>query len=270
MSELNLSLYHLAEGSDLLELFEIRAEMESELRAVEASDPDVAEVGHQNIRVIDEQIAAYMAALPTKVDSVRHVWKRIEVLIAEAAEEVKFQSKRGQHLKADLERLKDYCQRCMELIEWKPGKPRKLQGRSGYLLLKGNGGRPAVEVYDETLVPADLCVAEGRVPLWIWQSVLRYMHLAGERGDGAAAEIARDLDGCSSMKSVPSVSLIAARLSEACVECEGAGDKCCNPDHTRPTDCGEACRTCRYCNGSGKASVPGARLKPVGSHVEVR
>ena len=125
---MNSSLYHLAEGGDLLELFEIRAEMEAELRAVEASDPEVAEVGRENIRVIDEQIAAYMAALPTKVDKVRHVWKRIEVLIQEAADEVKFQSKRGQHLKADLERLKDYCQRCMELIEWKPGKPREAGG----------------------------------------------------------------------------------------------------------------------------------------------
>ena len=69
---------------------------------------------------------------------------------------------------------------------------------------------------------------------------------------------------------VPSLSLISARLSEACVECEGAGEKCCNPDHSRPTDCGEACRVCRYCGGSGKASVPGCRLKGVGSHVECR
>ena len=101
----------------------------------------------------------------TKVDKVRAVWKRIEVLIQEAADRGKdSQSKRGQHLKADLERLKDYCQRCMELIDWKPGKPRKLEGHSGAIYLKGNGGRPGVEVYDDSLVPDELCNGHGNDP----------------------------------------------------------------------------------------------------------
>ena len=127
MSELNLSLYHLAEGGDLLELFEMRAEAEAACSEIGIQGEALDDAMH-GLAVINEQIAAYMAALPAKVDSVRHVWKRIEVLIQEAADEVKFQSKRGQHLKEDLERLKDYCHRCMELIEWKPGKPRKLEG----------------------------------------------------------------------------------------------------------------------------------------------
>ena len=247
MSDLNLSLYHLAEGGDLLELFEMRAEalVESD-KILAAAGPESSDYGDAlgDVKVIDEQITAYMAALPAKVDSVRHVWKRIEVLITEAADEVKFQSKRGQHLKADLERMKDYCQRCMELIEWKPGKPRKLEGRSGYLLLKGNGGRPAVEVYDESLVPDDLCTVTVTMNATSWAI------LSSDDAYGPA------LRKCQAPR-VPSLSLIAARLSERCEHCDGApavGTK----------------DECQFCGGSGKASVPGARLKEPGSHVECK
>ena len=84
---------------------------------------------------------------------------------------MKFQQERSAHLKADLERLKDYCQRCMELIEWKPGKPRKLEGHSGAIYLKGNGGRPGVEVYDESLVPDDLCTVTVTMPMDVWKNL---------------------------------------------------------------------------------------------------
>ena len=124
---LELSLYHLAEGGDLLELFEMRAEAQRHLAEL-APDSEEYQEPVNDLKVLDDQITAYMAALPAKVDSVRHVWKRIEVLIQEAADEVKFQQARGKHMKADLERLKDYCQRCMELIEWKSGKPREVGG----------------------------------------------------------------------------------------------------------------------------------------------
>jgi hypothetical protein len=216
MSELNLSLYKLAEGGDLLELFEMQAE----------------EIAYR-------------------------VLMACESLIAEGQEEVHFQSKRVQTLKADLERLKDYCQRCMELIDWKPGKPRKLEGRSGYLLLKANGGRPAVEVTDEGLVPDELCTVTVMMRPSHWKDIKPMIN----QGPLASMTIG---------PRVPSLSLIAEALSQPCVECAGAGEKCCNPDHTRPTDCTERCRTCNYCGGSGKNSVPGARLKPQGAHVEVK
>ena len=245
---LELSLYHLAEGGDLLELFEMRAEAEAACSEIGIQGEALDDAMH-GLAVINEQIAAYMAALPTKVDKVRAVWKRIEVLIQEAADEVKFQSKRGQHLKADLERLKDYCQRCMELIEWKPGKPRKLEGHSGAIYLKGNGSRPAVEVYDETLVPDELCTVTVTMPKDLWLEVCADMSRPVLRrcADGEAKET----------PCVPSLSLISARLSERCEHCDGApavGTK----------------DECQFCGGSGKASVPGARLKPVGQHIECK
>ena len=262
MSELNLSLYHLAEGGDLLELFEMRAEalVESD-KIMAAAGPESSDYGDAlgDVKVIDEQITAYMAALPAKVDSVRHVWKRIEVLIQEAADEVRFQSKRGQHLKADLERLKDYCHRCMELIEWKPGKPRKLEGHSGAIYLKGNGGRPAVEVYDESLVPDELCTVTVTL-----------------RADSIwTRRIALDDDTVARFgPRVPAVSLISARLSEACPKCEGRGQGTVvlTEEQMRtihPEAVATLCR-CLECGASGKQSVPGARLKEPGTHVECK
>lgn len=254
MSELNLSLYHLAEGGDLLELFEMRAEAAAWIAKEEGpsdtcgvTDEDVAAT-RADLAVLDEQIALYMAALPTKVDKVRAVWHRIETLIKEAAAEVKFQSKRGQHLKADLERLKDYSQRCMELIEWPANKPRKLMGRSGYLLLKANGGRPGVEITDEALVPDELCTVTVTMPAssLLTLPVKDPLSRIGPR--------------------VPSLSLIAEALGNPCGPCNGTGGIVVDPVHNNGYDRA----SCPDCGGSGKQSVPGARLKPVGQHVEVK
>ena len=261
MSELNLSLYHLAEGGDLLELFEMRAEAERCIADAKQEDVESRDAAIDDLVVLDKQIELYMAALPAKVDSVRHVWKRIEVLIQEAADEVKFQSRRGQHLKADLECLKDYCQRCMELIEWKPGKPRKLEGRSGYLLLKGNGGRPAVEVYDERLIPDELTTKTITLSPLVWQEILNAVCDAPRPTADRVMALMRD--GVKESARLPSLSLISARLSEACQRCGGSGLVPIVDDNAEHDTCSE-------CGGSGKASVPGARLKEPGSHVECK
>jgi len=253
MSELNLSLYKLAEGGDLLELFEMRAEAEAACSAIGIQDEALDDAMH-NLAVVNEAIDTYMVALPAKVDGVRAVWKRIEVLIQEAADEVKFQSRRGQHLKADLDRLKDYCQRCMELIEWKPGKPRKLEGRSGYLLLKANGGRPAVEVTDESLVPGEMATVSIRMLASEWNRL---------RSSAVSLDVV-----CEVGPRVPSLSLIAEALSQPCPRCEGSGhvDFCGTP----LPDGSSALSDCSECAGSGRRSVAGARLKPQGAHVECK
>lgn len=254
MSALNLSLYHLAEGGDLLELFEMRADAQRHVAELESipANADVHAEAVRDIVVLDEQITLYMAALPTKVDKVRAVWRRIETLIDEAAAEVKFQSKRVQHLKADLERLKDYCQRSMELIEWPANRPRKLMGRSGYLLLKRNGGRPAVEVYDETLVPDDLCTVTVTTSVNAWIAMAQRCTI-----DPAGSEVVKV------GPRVTSLSLISEALQKPCAVCGGDGN-CERGHHPHKWD------DCKECGGSGRQSVPGARLKPVGQHCEVK
>ena len=61
MSELNLSLYHLAEGGDLLELFEMRAEALREsdsLLALGGPDTEQYESALADLRVLDDQLAS--------------------------------------------------------------------------------------------------------------------------------------------------------------------------------------------------------------------
>ena len=67
---------------------------------------------------------------------------------------------------------------------------------------------------------------------------------------------------------------IAARLSEACPKCEGRGQGTVvlTEEQMRtihPEAVATLCR-CLECGGSGKASVPGARLLPLGQHVECK
>jgi hypothetical protein len=259
MSELNLSLYKLAEGGDLLELFEMRAEAQQLVTDAGpvATWPDGICQAAEDLKVLDEQIALYMAALPAKVDGVRAVWRRIEVLIQEAADEVKFQSRRGQHLKADLDRLKDYCQRCMELIEWPAKKPRKLEGRNGYLLLKVNGGRPAVEITDESMLPNECKTVTVTFTVPRWYEVLDSIDMVGVTGVTIGPVL-------------PSLSLIAEALSQQCLARCDQG-RILNParDLNAPID-ENTVIDCPECGGSGKRSVAGARLKPQGAHVECK
>jgi rRNA maturation protein Nop10 len=225
-----LSLYKLQD--DLLQLFEMRGDAERE------------DDNGESLAVMDAAIAEYMEALPQKVDSVRAVWRRIETLIGEAKAEMQFQAQRAKYLQNDLGRLKDYVQRVMELREWPAGKPRKLEGRTGALLLKGNGGRPAVEISDESLIPDELQVVTVQMPWSIWKLTV------SRCGDEALSALA----SCGLKESrAPSLSLIAEQLNRPCKEC-----------HNLPM------QSCPECGGSGKQSVPGARFAPVGQHVECK
>ena len=124
-----------------------------------------------------------------------------------------------------------------------------------------------VEVYDESLIPDELAFVSVRMSVTEWHRVkLAVYNLVAECGPR-----------------VPAVSLISARLSEACPKCHGA-KIVCSFCHGFDDYCADV-MTCEYCNGtrrasegnaedcpecggSGKASVPGARLKEPGSHVE--
>ncbi len=180
-----LSMYKLRD--DLLSLMELRAEAAAEADrsgAVFMRHPpgngagdafNDLELMRANLAVIDEQIALYIQALPAKIDSVRFVWKRMVTLIAEADAEAKFQSARKRTMEADLERLKQYCQRVMEIQVWQPGQVRKLIGRTGAIYLKANGGRAAVEVQNPDLVPSELMRVQAEMSGDTWDEIIKAM-----------------------------------------------------------------------------------------------
>ena len=157
--------------------------------------------------------------------------------------------------------MKDTIKLVMETIPFPEGKSKKLEGRTGALYLKANGGKQAVEIHDESLVPDELCTVTVTFPSALWNVlVYRVKEMIPTLPDPERAKAI-----FSEMKvspRVPSLSLIAERLTGACKICGGSGGV--NSHHEEPK------AACPECGGSGRQSVPGARFAERGNHVEVR
>lgn len=250
---LDLSLFTIE--ADLVSLIEMREESAATLREARASDlnPDVsAEVVRlaEELAVIENQIREYIAAEIKKADGIGDIClmldrlagppkeRKGEKIICELDRELQRITERRDMLRARLEHIESVVQFVMEGLEFQPGKPRKIEGVRHTLYLKGNGGKQAVEISDESLVPDEF------VTVTITKTVAEWldMHVApgGPR--------------------VPSLSLIGEELQKACEKCNGVGAPWNN----------SASVPCDSCLGTGKRSVPGARLAAKGQHVEVR
>lgn len=252
---LELSLYTLE--SQLSELIEMREATSDSLREARSKDLDPehakdAERLEEELAVIDDQIREYITAEIRKVDGIRAFWRHCELMAQAAKEEAETQAARSKAWRNRLDRLKQTVQLVMETIPFPAGKPRKLEGRTGALLLKGNGGRPAVEVYDESLIPNECKTVTITMTVPRWYEVLDEIDMVG-------------VTGVTIGPSLPSLSLIAEQLAKPCTLC------CGSKTITRPAELrGDETVDCPDCGGSGKASVSGARLKPVGVHVECK
>lgn len=229
------SLYRIE--TVLSDLLELREEME---------------LAGEDLSAVDEQIAVYLREEIYKVDGIRAVWAHLEMVADAAGDEVKRQQDRKRVALAQLDRLKTGVQCVMEMMPWREGKPRKIEGQRGALYLKANGGKQAVEITDEALVPDEYCTVTVTMPQPLW--------------DRIAATSGEDFIGTRVGSRVPSLSAIAAALEKPCPECHGlplARD-------SRALTGAQVEVTCRACGGTGKAGVPGARLAARGQHVEVQ
>lgn len=245
---LELSLYTIE--SDLANLIEMReqaaeeiAEIDSGMSLMTSRQAVIVRQGRADeISVIDRQIREYVAAEIRKVDGIRGYWRHAELMRDAAKAEADVQALRAKAWDQRLKRLKEMCLTVMEAIPFPPGKPKKLEGRTGSLMLRGNGGKQAVEIHDEALVPDEMKMVTVMISRDQWQ---------------LKAALFRDpkIVSCA-----PSLSLIGAELERACEHCDGApavGTK----------------DECQWCGGSGKRGkrgVPGARLAPRGQHVECK
>ena len=245
---LELSLYALE--SQLSELIEMREQTCESLKLAESEGdlPQTIERLNDEVTAIDNAIREYITAEIRKVDGIRAFWRHCDLMAAAAKEEAEIQAARSKAWRSRLDRLKQTVQLVMETLPFPAGKPRKLEGRTGALLLKGNGGRPAVEISDESLIPDELQVVTVQMPWSVWK-------LTVSRCEG---EVLSALTSCGLKESrATSLSLIAEQLSRNCEHCDGApavGTK----------------DECQWCGGTGKQSVPGARFAPAGSHVECK
>ena len=222
---LELTLYQIED--DLLSLLDIRDEAANE------NDIDA-------LKAIDEQLVEYAKAEVRKADGIAHHWRNFEARVAAKKAESKRLAAEARLDEERLDRLKSMVQFAMESFEWRAGKPRVIEGKTCKLYLKRNGGRPAVEISDESLVPDEFCTVT------VAMNAISWAILARDDVYGPALSKVRALRA-------PSLTLIAEQLSRNCEACGGDGN----------FDCPE-------CGGTGKQSVPGARFAPVGQHVECR
>ena len=146
-----LSLWNIEQG--IADLFERREELLSNPPPFGASADDPDETYDRQLMAVDLAIAAYIKAEVQKVDGVRGWWKHLEMMRDAAKDEARIMHDRAQAFDRQLTVLKNAILVTLEEMEFRAGKPRKLEGKTGSISLVGNGGRRPVVITDEALVP---------------------------------------------------------------------------------------------------------------------
>ena len=156
-----LSLWKIEQG--LADLFERR----EELTVPEASGIE----SFVELQDVDLAIAAYMKAEVRKVDGVRGWWKYLEMMRDAAKDEAKTMHDRAQAFDRQLTVLKSAILVTLEEMEFRAGKPRKLEGKTGSISIVGNGGRRPVIITDEALIPDEYLKVTVTMSLAEWRAV---------------------------------------------------------------------------------------------------
>lgn len=192
----------------------------------------------------EQAIQAVVEAEVRKVDGIRAYLKFCDTMADAADHEARLQKERKQMWLERRDRLKAFVQGTMQAFG-----VRKLQGNTGTLSIKGNGALQPLTVADASMLPDELCDWTLTITGTEWQLLK------------ASISIGRDyLLRHSEIKRTPNNERIRAALARPCNYCAGA--KIVEHDAS-VIDCPE-------CGGTGKASVPGARLEPRGEHLEIR
>lgn len=233
----DLTLWHIE--AELADLVNLREQM--------------AEAG-EDLAPIEQTILEYVGRELRKVDGIRSYLKRAEMMVHAAKNEAKLQNDRANAWQARIDRLKEFCRLTMEAWGAK-----RLDGSTGSLLLKGDGGRQAVTITDASLIPEELVTYQGTITDLAWDA-LRHA-IAHTRLD--LWEQWTSLPGVK-LERIPHKGRIGERLTRRCPTCEGRGIDRIITEMSGPAV------SCSECGGDGLARVPGARLEPRGNHVEVK
>lgn len=204
---LELSLYTIE--SHLSNLIEMREQTLASLKLAESEGdlPQTIERLNEEAVEIEAAIQLYIKTEITKVDNIRAFWRHCELMRDAAKAEAETQVQRAKAWGSRLDRLKEICRAVMETIPFPAGKPKKLEGRTGALYLKANGGKQAVEVTDESLVPDEFCIVTVTMREGLWERALAWL----ERSN---ALLARDLAAAAKVSRTPSLSLIGEQLAK--------------------------------------------------------
>ena len=184
-----------------MNLYDIEAGLSEALTVwQEAMETDALEsqAGEQTqaerILAADLALRTYAELELRKVDGYIATMRTLTAALAYRKAEAARHRKAAEGIQNALDWLKQYAQTAMEV--W--GKKR-LEGKTGYLLLKGNGGKQPVTITDGSLVPDEFCTVTATIPMDLWSEVV--LALDGE-----------DLSRVRTGPRVPSLSLIGEAL----------------------------------------------------------
>lgn len=197
----------------------------------------------EDVGPLEQTIAEYFSGDLTRerIDVVIGALRYAETMEAAAKAEAERCAKMARSWQTQREWLKVTVQRVMEMA----GKKRLEGSASGYLLLKGNGGKPAVEITEVSLIPPELLTVTMTMQADAYDRLWPFM---------------AQVNAVPATKTVePHRGRITAALERHCEFCQG--------EKSVDINCSEPCP---ICSGSGKNIVPGARLAERGQHVEMK
>lgn len=206
------------------------------------------------MREAEQAIAEYAAQEVRKVDGIRAYLNLCESMAEAAKDEAAVQTARRAMWTARRDRLKAFCADVMTSI----GKKR-LDGLHGSLTLKGNGGVQPLMVTDESLLPDQYLNVTVKMPMVLWRDVLKS---ADRRAVQLLCSPARYRETVE-----PNNGEIRKALESRCEDCSGTGKRY---QVTDALELDQELVPCVSCGGSGKMSVPGARLLPRGESLVIR
>ncbi len=244
--ELQLSLHNIETG--LRDLYGMREEAETV----------------DELALIETAIRNYITAEIKKADSISDFVLMLDRLAGEPKER-KIDGVKVKELceiDQEIERLKerrtrfrkirdsvlDTCKFVMQGMPWKEGKPRKIEGVRHTISLRGNGGKQAVVVTDESLVPDEFKRVTVTLDLDVANAL---MFEVATEWEGPLAR--KFIASINSGKPEVSLSRISDELNKPCDYCGGA---------PLPVKC-------EGCGGTYRKSVPGARLEERGESVHI-
>jgi len=221
------------EGRDNLSLYQIEADLQELMAAYGEAEDDATR------QAIEQGIQEYAAREVAKVDGIRAYLRHCEVMAVAAKCEADSQMERSRKWTRRAEKLQAICLSTMIAM----GKKR-LEGKTGELAVKTNGGLQGLDITEPTLVPDEMCVYSGSVT----HDELRELSRAAEH-NGCHSNLILKLNR---FNRVPDNSAIRAALKSPCWLCAGKDEDC------------------DQCGGTGLSTVPGARLRERGQHLEVK
>ncbi len=244
---MDLTLFKIED--ELAQLIEHRAQ-----RVADLEEPASAE----ELSALDQVINEYELAAPAKVTGVVAMFRKWKAQRANIASEILRLTAIDKFLDACERRLKERAAAALELLPMPKKGARTLTGVDGSrLMLKGNGGVEPLQVdgwdadawrwlTDVVVLPDEFQKVEVTMSLNDWNL------------------ICKQIDHFVALKPVfaePDTKLIRETLGQDCGDCYGTGSIPKIP--MEKVDC-------PTCGGTGKRTIPGARLNPRGQHVEIK